>query len=301
MSKSSVSSSPIPVKDLGKRVGVAAVGIPLALFVLVAGGWILTLFVALLAVMADREMHSLALARGVRTFPVISLVGTLTLVLLAGAFRSFPGWAPWALGLLLFLFFLSSASAVRFRPPDHRPLLAASLTLVSALWWGGGFSFAVFLRHLPDTQGWPEGVSSGLALVLFPLAVTWVSDTAAYLVGHAFGRRKMAPTVSPNKTMEGALASLVSSVVVGGLMGGIFLTLHPAPWRSVILGGGMGLLMGITVQLGDLIESLFKREAGVKDSGDLLPGHGGILDRFDALIFTLPLTYALVALAGHLS
>ena len=83
-------------------------------------------------------------------------------------------------------------------------------------------------------------------------------------------------------------------------MGWVFLEIHPDPGVASLLGGAMGLLMGITIQLGDLIESLYKREAGVKDSGSLLPGHGGILDRFDALIFTLPLTYALVRLVDIL-
>jgi phosphatidate cytidylyltransferase len=204
--------------------------------------------------------------------------------------------------LLLLLFFLCSVAAVGFRTPEERPLLAVSLTLVGALYWGGGFSFAIFLRHLPEMTGWsdPAHPNLGPALLAFPLAVTWTSDTAAYLIGSKFGRRKLMPSVSPGKTVEGGLAGLGSAVLVGAFMGGIFLGIHPDPWVSALLGGGMGMLMGITVQLGDLVESLYKREAGVKDSGNLLPGHGGILDRFDALIFTLPLTYAMFSLVVFL-
>jgi phosphatidate cytidylyltransferase len=166
------------------------------------------------------------------------------------------------------------------------------------MWWGGGFSFAILLRYLPEMGGWPDSHfwNPGPVLLAFPLAVTWTADTAAYLVGSKFGRRKMIPSVSPGKTMEGGLASMASAIGVGILAGWAFLGLHPDLGVSAFLGGVMGFLMGLTVQLGDLIESLFKREAGVKDSGRLLPGHGGVLDRFDALIFTLPLTYCLVRL-----
>lgn len=286
--------------DFVRRLAVAAVGIPLALVILFVGGWLLTIFVAGLAVLATREMNALASARGIRPFPWIGYSGTLALVLLAGFTRSYPLWTPWAVGLLLFLFFLSSASAVKLRTPDERPLLAASLTLVGVLYWGGCFSFAVFLRHLPDVLGWPDPAfpNQGPALLAFPLAVTWTADTAAYLFGHRFGRRKLAPTVSPGKTVEGGAAGLSAAILVGAFVGGVFLRIHPDPFLAGLLGAGMGLLMGITIQLGDLIESLYKREAGVKDSGSLLPGHGGILDRFDALIFTLPLTYALVRLVN---
>lgn len=287
-----------PMGDLGRRLAVAAIGIPLALVVLFTGGWLLTAFVAVLAVMATRELNALASARSIRAFSWIGIPGTLALVLLAGWTRSFPVWAPWAVGSLLLLFFLSSASALKLRAPEERPLLAVSLTLVGALYWGGCFSFAIFLRHLPEVAGWPDTAhpNQGPILLAFPLAVTWTADTAAYLVGSHFGRRKLIPAVSPGKTMEGGIASLLAAVLVGALMGWSFLRIYPDPWIATLLGGAMGLLMGITVQLGDLIESLFKREAGVKDSGQLLPGHGGILDRFDALIFTLPLTYVLVRL-----
>jgi phosphatidate cytidylyltransferase len=266
--------------DLGRRVAVAAVGIPLALVFLVRGGWLLTGFLAVLGAMAAGEMDLLARARGVRGFPWISIPGTFVLVALAG--------------------FICSTAAVRSRPPEDRPLLATSLTLVSVLYWGVGFSFALFLRHLPEVAPWVDaGIpNQGPVFLAFPLAVTWIADTAAYFVGTQYGRRKMAPLVSPAKSVDGAVASLVAAVAVGALMGWVFLRPHPDPLLSAVVGGVMGFLMGITVQLGDLIESLFKREAGVKDSGGLLPGHGGILDRFDALIFTLPLAYALINLAG---
>lgn len=288
----------IPKNDLVRRLAVAVVGIPLALVVLFSGGWLLTVLVALLAGLATWELNALSSARGIRVFSWIGIPGTLALVLLAGMTRAFPEWAPWAIGSLLLLFFLSSVSAVMLRAPEERPLLASSLTLAGTLYWGGGFSFAIFLRYLPEMPGSHGSVLAGQgpALLAFPLAVTWTSDTAAYLFGSRFGRHKLIPSVSPGKTVEGGAAGLLSAILVGAFMGWFFLTIHPSPGRSSLLGAGMGMLMGMTIQLGDLIESLYKREAGVKDSGNLLPGHGGILDRFDALIFTLPLTYALVRL-----
>jgi phosphatidate cytidylyltransferase len=286
--------------DLLRRLAVPAVGIPTALAVIIAGGWYLALVLAVVAGMAVGEQNDLAAARGVRAFPWIGIPGAVILVLLAGWTLSFPLWAPWALAFLLLLFFLASAAAVKLGAPDQRPLLSVSLTITGALYWGCCFPFFIFLRHFPEGLGWPglplpEG---GPVLLAFPLAVTWTADTAAYLIGSHYGRHKLAPTVSPGKTVEGGVASLITGVLVGAYMGWAFLKIHPDPVVALLLGGAMGLLMGITVQLGDLIESLFKREAGVKDSGRLLPGHGGILDRFDALIFTVPLTYALFWILG---
>jgi phosphatidate cytidylyltransferase len=293
----------IPIKDLARRLAVAVVGIPLFVLILYLGGWVLAGVLAVLAVLATRELFALATARGTDAFYVLGAVGASALVLLAGWLRGFVAWAPWALGALSLLFFLASISAVFSRNPDDRPLFASSLTTVAALYWGVGFSFAVFLRHMPETTGWPDpGVpSQGLALLAFPFAVTWIADTAAYLFGHAFGRRKMAPTVSPGKTVVGGMAGLITAVASGAVFAWAFLELNSNPWMEACLGGSMGFLMGVTIQMGDLIESLFKREAGVKDSASLLPGHGGVLDRFDALIFTLPLTYGLIRLVGILT
>lgn len=289
--------------DLFRRLAVAAFGIPLAILILMFGGWVLTAAVGFIAVLATLELNALVMARGVRPFTVLGVVGSLALVLLAGWTRSFSAWSPWAMAAVILLFFLSSASAVRFRAPEDRPLLVASLTLTGAIYWGGCVSFAVFLRHLPDVGNWPEGpwANPGAYLLAFPFTVTWTADTAAYFAGNFFGKRKLAPSVSPGKTLEGAAAGLLTAVLIGAFMGWFFLKLGPDPLTQALVGGGMGLIMAFSIQVGDLIESLFKREAGVKDSGSLLPGHGGILDRFDALIFTLPLTYALITLWRALS
>ncbi len=289
--------------DLFRRLAVAAVGVPAAILVVTYGGWVLTAAVGLIAVLATLELNALVMSRGVRPFAALGVLGSLALVLLAGWTQSFSAWAPWAMAAVILLFFLSSASAVRFRAPEDRPLLVASLTLTGAIYWGGCVSFAVFLRHLPDVGNWPDGpwANPGAYLLAFPCAVTWTADTAAYLIGNLIGKRKLAPSVSPGKTLEGAAAGLLAAVLTGAFMGWFFLKLGPDPLIQSLVGGGMGLVMGVSIQVGDLIESLFKREAGVKDSGSLLPGHGGILDRFDALIFTLPLTYALISLWSALS
>lgn len=284
------------------RLAVAAVGIPLALLVLIYGGWLLTLFVGALAVMATWEMNALASARGLETFRWLGVLGTAVLVFLAGLTREFSHWAPVAVATLLLLFFAASAGAVKLRDPEKRPLMVASVTLVGAFYWGCCFSFAIFLRHLPTDWGWPDPslANRGALILAFPLAVTWSADSAAWLFGSLFGRRKMIPSVSPGKTVEGGIAGLTTAILVGAVMGRFFLNMHPEPAIAALIGGGMGLMMGFIVQLGDLIESLFKREAGVKDSGKVLPGHGGILDRFDALIFTLPFTHGLIYLVGRL-
>jgi phosphatidate cytidylyltransferase len=121
----------------------------------------------------------------------------------------------------------------------------------------------------------------GRQLLVFTLALVWVGDTAAYFVGRTMGRRKMSPQLSPNKTWEGAAANLLGAWLVGGLFG-FFTRMDPA---NLLVMAGLASIAG---QLGDLFESAFKRSAGVKDSGNILPGHGGILDRIDALILAAP-------------
>jgi phosphatidate cytidylyltransferase len=140
------------------------------------------------------------------------------------------------------------------------------------------------------------------AVVVLPLAVTWIGDAAAYFAGSAWGRRKLAPTISPKKTWVGLWAELVASALAGVAWMSVTRSALPgAPVPGPAVAAIVGALLGLAAVLGDLVESLFKREAGVKDSGTFFPGHGGVLDRIDALIFTLPLAYALFLLLGRLS
>jgi phosphatidate cytidylyltransferase len=183
---------------------------------------------------------------------------------------------------------------------DGGPLAAVAVTVFGALFTGGTLAYALFLREM-NVPVFDSAAESwvGPALLLFPLVLTWASDTAAYFGGRTFGRRKLIPSVSPGKTVEGAVWGVAGTVLAGAVYG--HLVLHS--WIGLPIGMLFGVLAGLLIspvaQLGDLAESLLKREAGVKDSGTLLPGHGGLLDRFDSLFFTIPVTYWLVELAFY--
>jgi len=166
--------------------------------------------------------------------------------------------------------------------------LATRRPLVEALPAAGISSSALLLVALPLTYAIRlHGVSlAGKWLLLFALVITWIGDTAAYFVGRAIGRHPFAPHLSPKKTWEGAVASYAGSLLVAWAM---------AHWGRVNIATvhvlGMAAAGNVAGQMGDLLESAYKRSAGVKDSGELLPGHGGILDRIDALILTFPVVW----------
>ena len=179
---------------------------------------------------------------------------------------------------------------------------AWSLVSVGSLYLGLPIGAAITLRSFPgaiDVQaltgmsdllawGW-ESAPRGMAWVLTVVLATWIGDSAAYLVGRAIGSRKLAPVLSPNKTIEGAIGGLLGSIAVSAMafatfgLGGF--------WQGAIVGG----VLGLAGQAGDLGESFLKRQSGVKDSGSLIPGHGGVLDRSDALLFAFPAGYLLAA------
>ena len=158
-------------------------------------------------------------------------------------------------------------------------LLDSAGTMMGTL-YVGLLNYFFLVRSLPDGWIW----------LIFTLAGTWACDTTAYFVGKAFGRRRLAPELSPKKTLEGAIGGIMGSVLAGYL----FALIYPfLPLSKMLL---LGLLVGAAAEVGDLLESAFKRQAGVKDSSKLIPGHGGILDRIDSALFSAPLVYYYVLL-----
>ena len=287
--------------ELRARLLVAVVGIPLAFVLIHLGGWYLAGLMALAAALAANEFLALAAVGGGRPLRWLGVPAASALVLLAGLEPDFAVWGGRALVLLLVLGLVASCAVMIDGGIDRAPLLSASATVSGALCTGGALSFAVLLRHLPEVKGAAAAHPwEGTLLVFLPLTVTWIGDSAAYFVGKKLGKRPLAPRVSPNKTVEGGIAGLIAALATGALMG-VVLQGFPNFPVSPLAGAVLGLVLGAAAQLGDLAESIVKREAGVKDSGTLLPGHGGALDRLDALFFTVPLGYGLIVLVRHLS
>lgn len=268
------------------RVLVAVVAIPIAIAVVFAGGWVMAGVLALVAVLVALEYFRLVEKKGVRPLQTLGAVTAALFVLLAGLN---PSQGPEGGGFttLIVLSLLAAAVVgIWTRGIAGQPVLASAATIAGAIYAGALLSFGLFLRHLPGHSD----MYHGAALVFAPLLITWVSDTFAYFVGRQWGRRKLIPSVSPGKTVEGSLGA-----VIGSILAAIAYSFLLASFPTYRMGIGeaiaFGLLISVAAQVGDLTESLFKRDAGVKDSGTLLPGHGGALDRFDSLLFTLPLGY----------
>ncbi|MGH7460632.1 MAG: phosphatidate cytidylyltransferase [Longimicrobiales bacterium] len=283
--------------ELSKRVAVAVAGIPLLGLVIYLGGWFLAALLAAIAAFGALELYRLARHSGVEPFDRAGAAAAAAMVLTAATMSpSQAAQRSWNVLVVLLLVFLTMA--VWLRGVKRRPLAAAAVTLVGASFTGGTLAYAVWLRELPAAAARvvlpPPDLSlawQGTVLVGFPLLVTWLNDTLAYFVGRSIGRRKLLPGVSPAKTVEGAIAGLAAGVLVAILLGRGILGPQIGIAASPLLWGIGGAIIAATGQVGDLVESLLKREAQVKDSGTLLPGHGGILDRFDALFFAIPVSY----------
>ena len=193
-------------------------------------------------------------------------------------------------GAAMILLALIGASIVR-RGVAGKPLGAVATTITGVLYTGGMLSFAYALRYHP----YAVGVSAGAAVLLFPLMITWITDTGAFFIGRAFGKRRLMPSVSPGKSLEGAIGGLLFAMLASWLYERFVMI----PVARVAFYPGAVLLFGALVsvagQVGDLAESLIKREAGVKDSSRIIPGHGGVLDRVDSLLFTIPVAFWLLS------
>lgn len=285
------------VKDLGARLAVSGIGIPVLLFILYRGGWVLGAPLVVLAALGAREAYRFAECRGTRPFPWIGMPVAAALVAVAVLKPGFQAFAPWALGGLGLLALVTLTLAIFARGPGGSPLGAVAVTLFGAAYAGLPLACVVLLHALPAQAGWGAMYPSrwmGLMVNLLPLAATMFGDAMAYFAGSAWGRRKLLPSVSPEKSWVGAAAGVSGAAVAGMIW--LAIAGHHLPGMPVeryATAAALGAVLGMGAIVGDLAESMMKREAGMKDSGHLFPGHGGVLDRLDALAFTLPMAYAL--------
>jgi phosphatidate cytidylyltransferase len=296
------------VNEIGKRWAVAGVGVPVVIVLLYFGGWPIALFCALFAGLGAWECYRLAEHTGVRPLSLLGAAVAVGLPLAAALEPSFSELAPLALGMVGTLAVVALVGAMAARGPTGKPLGVVAITLFGALYGGLSLAFVPMLHAMPVVRAWTAiGLEQwgGLLVVALPLAATWIGDAAAFFAGRAWGKPKgkggLAPSISPNKSWVGAWAGLAGAGAAAVLWWWIAREVLPAQPLGPFGAAAVGVFLGACAILGDLAESLLKREAGVKDSGTVFPGHGGVLDRLDALTFTLPAAYAALAFADALS
>jgi phosphatidate cytidylyltransferase len=274
---------------LARRILVAVVAIPIAVAAGYVGDLVLAAVLSLLGGLGAWELFRLARANGTAAIEPIGI--PLAALVPLGTHAVRMGWldAPLAVGGALFV--ALTGALLWARSPGEKPLGAIAVTVFGVLYAGATLAYAYALRH----HRFVVEPAAGAVLVFFPIALTWLSDTGAYAAGRAFGKRKLMPAVSPGKSIAGAVGAVVVSMI--GAWAYNSLVLRPvaqlalAPWTALVFGA----VISIVGQIGDLVESLFKREAGVKDSSTLFSAHGGVLDRLDSLYFAIPVAYLILS------
>jgi phosphatidate cytidylyltransferase len=257
--------------DLAMRAASALVVFGLFLGSLVLGGWWFTTFVILLMVVSLGELYATLRTRGYRPLALFGLIGVALMGLGAqtGGPMAIAGWAAMAATAVVLFFALTA----------RRDALANTSVTVLGLTWVGMLAFAILIGKGPHP----------VSHILFLVVVLASNDIGAYFTGRGLGRHKLAPVVSPKKTVEGFVGGLILSGVVAAV-----LAVFP-PWEPIGLARSLATagLIGILAPLGDLAESAVKRALDVKDMGSVLPGHGGMLDRIDGFLFAVPAVYIL--------
>lgn len=252
---------------LQKRIITAMVGIPLLVFVINAGGFIFASVVAGLILLGLWEYHNLCLSAG-RKNPYLLLASGGVIIPLMVYYK------PQLVAPLAFFYLLLCFVYYLLAYPGFSPLDLA-LSVLGIIYTVGGLSFLILLRNMED----------GLWLVIYVFIIVWSTDTGAYFAGIYLGKKKMAPLISPNKTWAGSLGGILSCFLASLVY---FALIEMRAETALIL---ISPLVSLGSQVGDLFESSLKRFAGTKDSGTIIPGHGGILDRFDSTLWAAPLTY----------
>jgi phosphatidate cytidylyltransferase len=261
------------VSEQLRRIGTALIAAPVVIALAYAGGWPFAVLIAGIGAVAQSELYDMARTAGEHP---AQLPGLVLGALLVGAALA-PGLGAaalaWGVGFLV---------ASPFLLPQAQFLSSLCITLAGAVYPAGLLGTLVAIREGPG----PEAGLTGFWLTLMTLFLVWATDIFAYYTGRSLGRTPLAPDISPNKTWEGSLGGAAAAVVVAlGFKGTVLPALSSLDVAALLLGGG------ILSQTGDLAESQLKRSTGTKDASSILPGHGGLFDRFDAMVVAAPLIY----------
>ncbi len=285
----------MPSQNLVQRIAVAVVAIPLVIGVVWLGGWVLAAVLAVLGVLGAQEVYDFARRQSIEPLERTGWLAAAGIPLLAyWAKGSETHWAEPAIYLGAIWLMFAMTLAMARRGPTGRPLAAVAITMFGCVYASGMLSFLIAIRHGLHAAQRPGAY---VMLTLFPLVITWVCDTAAMAVGTAVGGPKLAPVLSPKKTHAGAVGGTLGGVIAALALGKFVLNRYGwsfTPGQLLLF----GLAVSIVGQTGDVAESLFKREVGLKDSSTLIPGHGGVLDRLDSLYFVIPAAAGLYRMFG---
>ena len=284
MAKTEVARVTVPdapaISPAWKRVASSIVLIPVFVWITTgAGAWVFQLLVVAASAVACRELARMfqRTGRPISTWLTVGVGAALTASFATSLYAGLDGSGRWMptpeLVLLVGVGVICSAPLWS----AGRPLVESTAnTLFGAVYVGWLLGYAI----------WLQGRAGGPQLVLFLVGVTWAGESTAYLVGSSIGRHRLAPILSPRKTVEGAIAQVIISVAAAMALGYWLL-----PACGLMGAAGAGAVLGVIGQVGDLAESAIKRSIGTKDTADLIPGHGGMLDRIDSLLFNAPALY----------
>jgi len=275
------------VSELTRRIVFAVIAAPASIVVLYMGDWALTIVLSVLAALAAWELFRMARETG--ALPLEPAGIALAALLPIAVHGQRLGVYRLSLTAIVAMVLVLFASTIWLRGPSGRPLSSVAITTFGIV-YAGLFSYIYALRY----HDYAVGAAAGTALVVLPLLLTWATDIGAYAFGRTFGKKKLIPSVSPGKTVEGAVGGLGLTIIVCLLY--VRFILMPYAQLGLTIQGAVlfAIVVSVAAQTGDLAESLLKREAGVKDSSRIIPGHGGILDRFDSILFVMPIAFLLL-------
>lgn len=267
--------------SVASRLIMSAIFLPCLLIIARRGGVYYLILTDIIILVGLWEFYGMMEVKGLRPYKIIGILSGIALpwyfFFQQGIYTNF----------LLSIIFIGVMVSELFRKKKGLAIYHVSVTIFGVLYiaWFGSHIFLV--RELPYLVG--LDYSAGYSFVIILFALTWSYDTGAYTVGRLFGKHKLFPGISPGKTIEGSVGGVIFSIA------GIFIVKHTvAPYLGYLDAVVLAFIASVIGQLGDLVESMLKRDVGIKDSSGAIPGHGGVLDRFDSLLFTAPVIYYLL-------